>query len=275
MQKLPHTHHSALCSSFMNKQALIPGDFDYADVLMQREHLARQQRIRRAKKKANQRTTASTSRRTAPVGIHDLEVGEFGKAQLIPSTGKTTTSRAKTQGTRYETKGHHSEYDTAEAVGQASSQRYPSAPSRSASSRGNTRGQIRLWRGRRVEDRESHVRQVEKKNRKVLAQQHSLKAALLKVWRALVSVTEFARLQTVKAERHHQYCVMHRTWIKLIRNATDSRARKTEQVGKQTERSSTLQFGLSCRQAGSSALVFCWRATSCFVFTKCCCSTKP
>lgn len=196
-------------------KGLSPADYDYADVLMQREHLSRQQRIRLVQR---------THRKESSRRMHTCRspVGAVGKAQIVASTAETNTCRRKTQGRR-----HKTEYRVVEAVGKAKQVIC------TASSRGKTRGEVRLASDRRDEDRESNARQIEENNREDAAKQHYLKAMLLKVWRALVSVTDIAYLQAVKAERHHQYCVMHRIWIKLIHNVTCSRAHKTEQVSKQ------------------------------------------
>lgn len=200
---------------------------NYADVLMQQEHLSRQQRIRLVQK-ATQRKGRS---RPAVLGIHDAEVAAAGKARpLTPArpmaaagkarsitpAGPTTTCHGTMHGKVHKTK-DHSEHGMAKAVGKAKQ-----GHANNASSRGNTNtrreAEVRL------------ARQIEQNGREDVAEQHYLKAVLLKVWRALSSVTEIALLQKVKAERHHQYCVLHLIWINLIHNVSCSRAHKTEQV---------------------------------------------
>lgn len=137
--------------------------------------------------------------------------------------------RGKTQGRRQTTKDQPEHDTTVEAVvGEAKQEGKVATPSR-----GNTHGHIRLARNHRGKDQESNTRRIEQKKREGAAEQHYLKAIVLKVWRALARATEIAHLQKVKAERHHQYCVMHHTWVTFIQNVTCSRAHKTEQVGKQ------------------------------------------
>lgn len=165
--------------------------------------------------------------RSAPAGIRNVEVGAVGKAHLNTSTGDTNKSRGKAQERRYSTK-DHSEYRTVEAVVKAKKVR--STAKIATSSRGNTRGEIGLPMASH-ENLESNARRLDK-NRENIARRHYLKAMLLKVFRALASVTEIARLQTVKADRHHQYCSTHRIWINLAHHVACSRARRTEQVSK-------------------------------------------
>lgn len=198
-----------------------------ADVLMQREHLSRQQRIRLVHK-ATQRRRSRPSSGSVVAGIHD-GVAAVTKARSNTPARATTTRHGTMHGRRRKPK-DHSEHVTVEAVRKARQ-----GHARAVSSRdGITRGQIH--HERRPDKRESDALRTEKKEREDAAELHYLRATLRKVWRALKSVTEIALLQKVKAERHYQYCVMHRIWINLLHNVVCSRAHKTEQVGKVVQR---------------------------------------
>lgn len=145
-----------------------------------------------------------------------MKLGAVCTAKSTTRTGEKNTSRGKTQGIIGKTKDHF-EHGKAEQESRGTASSVPLV-------------QYLLARDRHGEDRESNAKRLEKKMKLDAADQHYQRALLLTVWRAISSVTEKAHLQKVKAERHHQYCVMHRIWTNLIHNMTSLRAYKTEQV---------------------------------------------
>jgi len=162
--------------------------------MMQREHLSRQQRIEMMQVMARRTCRGSNREDHARVSTTLVErVPPCTTAKPSPSLGKTHTAR----------------------------KRYPPK---------DLGGAVASPRRLTDEKRDKPLQRERKPRGENLAASHYRKVSMLKVWRHWSGVIQLVQVHTVKAERHHQYCILQGSWIRLMKNVACSRTNKKEKV---------------------------------------------
>lgn len=180
----------------MKEHGLLPAE---RDLLMQREHLFRQQRIQ-----LMQVVAAGRPRRARYLREDHDDLVSVAQVEHVPSSSKR-------------------------CLGNARKDRKQHPPKELAG------GAVASTRRLTNEQHEKTPLQREQKQRgetlaTSLAKSHFCKTAMLKVWRHWIGVVQLVQVHTVKADRHHQYCVLQGTWTRLMENVTCSRTNKKKQV---------------------------------------------